>query len=159
MDGIQLDLVLSVLAQSSRRRMLDLLTGTPGMNVKALASHFDVSRIAVLKHLRLLEETGLVVSRKAGRMWYLFFNPMPIQQIYDRWTTQYAGFWAGRMINIKTRVEAVQRRKEAKHRVLCHIHRVVRRRSPQFLLSPASLLLRLGSYGPCTELHSYERSI
>ena len=106
MDGARLDLVLSVLAHSRRRRMLDLLTGTPGMSVKALASHFDVSRIAVLKHLRLLEEAGLVVSRKDGRVRHLFFNPVPIQQIYDRWTTQYAGFWAGRMADVKTRVEA-----------------------------------------------------
>ena len=106
MDTAQLDLVLSAMAHPSRRRMLDLLTEMPGMTVKALASHFDVSRIAVLKQIRLLETAGLVTSRKKGRFRHLFFNPVPIQQIYDRWTTQYAGFWAGRMADLKTRVEA-----------------------------------------------------
>lgn len=106
MDTAQLDLVLSAMAHPSRRRMLDLLTEMPGMSVKALASHFDVSRIAVLKQIRLLEAAGLITSRKRGRIRHLFFNPVPIQQIYDRWTTQYAGFWAGRMADLKTRVEA-----------------------------------------------------
>ena len=65
MDETELDAVLSVLAHSGRRRMLDLVMGTPGMSVKALASHFDCSRIAVLKHVQLLEEVGLLISRFA----------------------------------------------------------------------------------------------
>ena len=105
MDTTQLDLVLSAMAHPSRRRMLDLVTAMPGMSVKAVASHFDVSRIAVLKQVRLLEAAGLITSQKRGRVRHLFFNPIPIQQIYDRWTTQYAGFWAGRMADLKTRIE------------------------------------------------------
>ena len=114
MDDTELDLVLSVLAHSGRRRMLDILTGTPGMSVKALASHFDISRIAVLKHVQLLEEAGLVISRKEGRTRHLFFNPVPIQQIQDRWTTQFAAFWSGRMADVKTRVEARAERERNK---------------------------------------------
>ena len=105
MDTTQLDLVLSALAHPSRRRILDLVTAMPGMSVKAVASHFDVSRIAVLKQVRLLEAAGLITSQKRGRIRHLFFNPIPIQQIYDRWTTQYAGFWTGRMADLKTRIE------------------------------------------------------
>ncbi|MCY4647936.1 MAG: metalloregulator ArsR/SmtB family transcription factor [Gammaproteobacteria bacterium] len=105
MDTLQLDLVLAAMAHPSRRRMLDLVSSMPGMSVTAVASHFDVSRIAVMKHLRILETAGLITSRKKGRVRHLFFNPIPIQLVYDRWTTQYAGFWAGRMADLKTRIE------------------------------------------------------
>lgn len=106
MDDAEFDLVLSALAHSGRRRMLDILTESPGMSVKGLASHFVISRIAVLKHVQFLERAGLVISKKEGRTRHLFLNPVPIQQIQDRWTTQYAAFWSGRMADVKTRVEA-----------------------------------------------------
>ena len=86
--------------------MLDLLVEAPGLTVKALASHFEFSRIATLKHLNTLEEAGLVLSEKQGRTRRLFFNAVPIQLIYDRWTDQYASFWAGRMSDLQARVEA-----------------------------------------------------
>jgi len=85
--------------------MLDLLTEAPGIGVQALASHFDMSRIAVMKHLKALEECGLVLSKKKGRTRHLFFNSVPIQLVHDRWSTQYSAFWTGRMADIKTRVE------------------------------------------------------
>lgn len=99
------DLVLGALANSARRHMLDLLVECPGMSVKAVASHFDFSRIATMKHLATLEAAGLVISEKQGRTRCLYFNPMPIQEIYDRWTTQYSSFWAARMSDIRERVE------------------------------------------------------
>ena len=85
--------------------MIDLLMATPGMSVKALASHFEMSRIAVMKHLGVLEEAELVLSRKEGRVRHLFFNPVPIQQLHDRWTTQFSAFWSERMVDLKTLVE------------------------------------------------------
>ena len=97
--------LLAALAHPGRRRMLDLLMDVPGMNVKALASHFDMSRIAVLQHLRVLEGADLVLSRKIGRVRELFFNPIPIQRLHDRWTTKYSAFWSERMVDIKERVE------------------------------------------------------
>ena len=114
MDASQLDLVLAAMAHPSRRRMLDLVSSMPGMSVTAVASHFDVSRIAVMKHLRLLEGAGLITSRKEGRIRHLFFNPIPIQLVYDRWTTKYAGFWAGRMADLKTRIEGRAETEELK---------------------------------------------
>jgi DNA-binding transcriptional ArsR family regulator len=108
------DLVFAALAHASRRRILDLLTESPGLSVKALASHFDVSRIMVLKHLRTLEAVDLVLSRKEGRMRRLFFNPVPIQAIYDRWTDRYSAFWSARMTDIKSRVETRAKGKENK---------------------------------------------
>ena len=106
MSEARTDALLSALSHSGRRRMLDLVMSAPGMSVKALASHFDISRIAVLKHVRVLEETELILSRKAGRTRSLFFNPIPIQQLHDRWTTKYSAFWSERLVDIKSRVEA-----------------------------------------------------
>ena len=104
-DG-QVDLLFAALAHAGRRRMLDLLMATPGMSMKALASHFDMSRIAVLKHVQLLEACGLLLSKKRGRTRHLYFNPIPIQQIHDCWTDQYSKFWSERMVDIKSRVES-----------------------------------------------------
>jgi predicted transcriptional regulator len=105
MNGDQFDLVFATLAHAGRRRMLDLIQAAPGMSVKALTTHFDMSRIAVLKHVRTLEAADLVISKKAGRTRQLFFNPVPIQMIYDRWTDAYSAFWSQRVTDIKNRVE------------------------------------------------------
>lgn len=106
MDGNRVDALLSALAHSGRRRMLDLLMARPGMKVTELAGHFPMSRIAVIKHLRVLEGVDLVLSRKDGRCRLLFFNPVPIQLLHDRWTDEYSAFWSGRMADIKSRVES-----------------------------------------------------
>ena len=103
----------AALANPTRRLMLDLSMDNPGMSVKALHSHFpEMSRIAVLKHVRILEGCDLIVSRKSGRVRHLYFNPVPIQQIYDRWTTKYTAFWSQRMVDIKQRVESLANRKD-----------------------------------------------
>jgi DNA-binding transcriptional ArsR family regulator len=100
-----LDQLLSAMAHSGRRRMLDLLIAAPGISIKALASHFEMSRVAVLKHVRVLEEAQLVLSRKEGRTRQLFFNSVPIQELHDRWTTKYSAFWSERLVDLKSRVE------------------------------------------------------
>jgi len=105
MNEDQVDRLLAALAHTGRRQMLDLLMAEPGMSMKELSSHFDVSRIAVLKHVRVLEEADLVLSRKQGRVRHLFFNAVPMQLMHDRWTTQYGAFWGGHMTDIKSRVE------------------------------------------------------
>ena len=105
MDSSQFDLLFQSLAHAARRQMLDLIQGTPGITVKALSTHFDMSRIAVLKHLKSLEAADLVLSKKVGRTRQLYFNPVPIQLVYDRWTDRYSAFFAGRIADIKDRVE------------------------------------------------------
>ncbi len=95
--------------------MLDLLMQAPGASVSAIASHFEFSRIAAMKHLASLEAAGLVISEKEGRTRRLYFNPVPIQQIYDRWTTRYSAFWAGRLTDIQANVEARTRKRKKKH--------------------------------------------
>lgn len=113
-DESRCDAVFAALANPVRRRILDLLVDHPGMTVKAVASHFDISRIAIMKHLTTLEAAELVLSRRSGRERLLFFNAMPIQQIYDRWTDQYSSFWAARLSDIKSRVESAQESRETK---------------------------------------------
>lgn len=111
MHDLATDALFAALAHAARRRVLDLLVMAPGMTIKAVASHFDMSRIAVMKHIATLEEAGLVLSEKHGRERRLYFNPIPIQQIYDRWTDQYSEFWAGRLVDIQARVEAAAEQK------------------------------------------------
>lgn len=101
-----MDAVFQALANESRRRMLDCIKAEPGIPVGALASEFDVSRIAVMKHLAVLEAAELVVSQKDGRSRRLYFNAAPIQMIYDRWTNEYSAYWAGELTKIKYLAEA-----------------------------------------------------
>ena len=108
------DAVFAALAHAARRRMLDLVMAHPGMTVGAVASHFPVSRIAVMKHLAALESADLLLSQKRGRERRLYFNPVPIQQIYERWTDEYSSFWAGRMTDIQARVEEAESAKETR---------------------------------------------
>ena len=112
MDSQQIDHVFAALAHPLRRRMIDLLMEMPGISVSALASNFDCSRIAVTKHVAALEIAGLILSEKRGRERQLFFNVVPIQQIYDRWTTRYSSFWAQRLTDLESRIEGRRQTEE-----------------------------------------------
>ena len=105
-----MDLVFQALAHQARRRVLDIVRDDPGCTVGAVCAHFDISRIAVLKHLRVLEEAGLLISEKQGRERRLRFNVLPIQMIHDRWSDEYSGFWAGALADLKYRMEKKQAR-------------------------------------------------
>jgi len=101
-----MDSVFHALASAIRREILDIVKAEPGCSVVRVCRHFDVSRIAVMKHLKVLEEAGLVLSEKEGRVRHLYFNAAPIQMIYERWTTAYSAEWAGRLTEFKRAVEA-----------------------------------------------------
>lgn len=111
-DESEYDIVFQALAHESRRRMLDIVKENPGLGVGALAAHFDVSRIAVMKHLAVLEEAGLVISEKEGRTRRMYFNAAPIRMIYDRWTDELSGHFAGEVLRIKARAERRARKEE-----------------------------------------------
>jgi len=108
----EMDAVLQALGNESRRRMLDIIKGKPGIAVGELAREFDVSRIAVMKHLAVLEEANLIVSEKDGRTRKLYINAVPIQMIHERWTTEYSAYWAGQLTRIKHLAETRHRDKE-----------------------------------------------
>ena len=105
-----MDAVFHALAHSARRRILDLIKGMPGCSVNDVAKYFEMSRIGVMKHLNVLEEADLIISRKTGRTRELYFNAVPIQMIYDRWTTEYSALWASHAADIKYRAEAKKNR-------------------------------------------------
>lgn len=86
--------------------MLDILQERPGITIADLAGYFKMTAVGVLKHVRILERAKLITSRREGRVRRLYFNPVPIQLIYDRWTDSYASFWTARMADIKERLES-----------------------------------------------------
>ena len=101
-----MDAVFHALAHGHRRRILDLVKARPGVTVGTLAQEFDVSRIAIMNHLAVLERAGLVISHRDGRSRRLYLNAVPIQVIHDRWTTEYSADWARQLTDIKFAAEA-----------------------------------------------------
>ena len=100
-----MDAVFHALAHRTRREILDLVRDKPGQGVGELAKAFDVSRIAVMNHLSVLEKAGLLISHKDGRTRRLYLNAMPIHTIHERWVDAYSAHWAGRMSFIKDAAE------------------------------------------------------
>ncbi|MDP3739279.1 MAG: metalloregulator ArsR/SmtB family transcription factor [Hyphomonadaceae bacterium] len=106
--------VFHALAHESRRKIMDVLKARSGIGVGELALEFDVSRIAVMNHLAVLEEAGLVVSEKEGRTRRLYLNTAPIQMINDRWMSDYSAHWARKLTDIKYAAEAAAKLKKDK---------------------------------------------
>ncbi|MEM9733965.1 MAG: helix-turn-helix transcriptional regulator [Pseudomonadota bacterium] len=110
-----MDAVFQALAHATRRAMLDHVRTQPGLTVGELAAKFDVSRIAVMNHLAVLEKANLIISEKDGRSRRLYLNVMPIQDIHERWTDIYSAHWAERVNIIKHAAEAAARKLEGKN--------------------------------------------
>ena len=106
MKSDPLDPVFAALGNATRRLILDELRARPGITIAAVAEKFKMSGVAALKHVRILEDAGLIVTEKIGRERHLHFNATPIQLIYDRWTNEYSQFWTARMADMKERIEA-----------------------------------------------------
>jgi uncharacterized protein YndB with AHSA1/START domain/DNA-binding transcriptional ArsR family regulator len=100
-----MDAVFKALADPTRRRLLDALFREDGQTLSALEGRFAMSRFGVMKHLKQLEEAGLVVSRRRGREKLHFLNPVPIRLVHDRWVSKYAEPWAASLSALKTRME------------------------------------------------------
>ena len=100
-----MDKVFHSLASAVRRKILDVVLDAPGCSVNEVCKHFDVTRIAIMKHLTVLEDAGLLVSEKKGRTRSLHFNAVPIQMIHERWTTEYSALWAGKVTAFKYQME------------------------------------------------------
>lgn len=98
--------VFRALADPTRRHLLDLLFARDGQTLTDLEGGIAMSRIGVMKHLRVLEEAGLVVSRKVGRTRVHHLNPVPIQLVHDRWIDKYTHDRAAALADLKTALEA-----------------------------------------------------
>jgi DNA-binding transcriptional ArsR family regulator len=93
------------LADPTRRQILDLLTERPRITGE-IASHFAISRIAVMRHLEVLAAAKLVTSRKRGRERWHYLNAVPIQHLHERWTTPTSAGFASALLRLKGRAEA-----------------------------------------------------
>src|SRR5687768_8820035 len=96
-----MDPVFKALADPTRRGLLDELFRQDGQTLSALEGRVEMTRFGVMKHLRVLEEAGLVATRRRGREKLHFLNPVPIRLIHDRWVSKYAEPWAAALTQLK----------------------------------------------------------
>jgi uncharacterized protein YndB with AHSA1/START domain/DNA-binding transcriptional ArsR family regulator len=99
------DAVFKALADPTRRHLLDALYRQDGQTLSALEQQVPMTRFGVMKHLRILEEAGLVVTTRRGREKLHFLNPVPIRLVHDRWVSKYAEPWAAGLTALKRRLE------------------------------------------------------
>ncbi len=100
-----MDDVFRALADPTRRTLLDELFARDGQTLSALEERLPMTRFGVMKHLRVLEEAGLIVTRRRGREKLHFLNPVPIRLVYDRWVSKYAEPWAATLSDLKHQLE------------------------------------------------------
>ncbi len=108
------DQVFKALADPTRRFLLDLLYEQDGRTLTSLESELDMTRFGVMKHLRILERAGLVVTRWAGREKLHFLNPVPIQLIHNRWIDKYRARHVSALTDLKTQLETTACRQTRK---------------------------------------------
>src|SRR6202140_1815810 len=100
-----MDAVFRALADPTRRSLLDELFKRDGQTLSELEERLPMTRFGVMKHLKLLEEAGLVVSKRRGREKLHFLNPVPIRLVHDRWVSKYAEPWAAELSELKRTLE------------------------------------------------------
>ena len=103
--GIDDDRVFKALADPTRRHLLDRLFEWDGRTLTELESELEMTRFGVMKHLRLLEDAGLVVTRRSGREKLHFLNAVPIRLIHDRWIDKYKERHISALVDLKTQLE------------------------------------------------------
>jgi uncharacterized protein YndB with AHSA1/START domain/DNA-binding transcriptional ArsR family regulator len=100
-----MDEVFKALADPTRRALLDALFAEDGQTLTALEGRLEMTRFGVMKHLKVLEEAGVVTTRKQGREKLHFLNPVPIRLVHDRWVSKYAEPWAATLSGLKSYLE------------------------------------------------------
>ncbi|HEY6468946.1 MAG TPA: SRPBCC domain-containing protein [Candidatus Dormibacteraeota bacterium] len=100
-----MDDVFRALADPTRRDLLDRLYREDGQALRALATGYPMTRIGVMKHLQILEDARLVVTKRRGREKLHFLNPIPIRLVHDRWVSKYAEPWVATLSEIKQQLE------------------------------------------------------
>lgn len=107
--------VFRALGDPSRRLLLDKLFERDGQTLRELVSHLEMSRFGVMKHLKVLEEANLVVTRKVGREKYHYLNPVPIRELQERWVSKFAEPWVSALTGLKATLEAETMTEQPKH--------------------------------------------
>jgi len=100
-----MDEVFRALSDPTRRSLLDELFKEDGQTLGALKARLPMTRFGVMKHLKVLEQAGLVVSKRRGREKLHFLNPVPIRLVHDRWVSKYAEAWAAGLSDLKHKLE------------------------------------------------------
>ena len=100
--------MFKALADRTRRFLLDLLYAEDGRTLTDLESGLEMTRFGVMKHLRILEDAGLVVTRRSGREKLHFLNPVPIRLIHDRWIDKYTERQVSALTDLKNTLEEAQ---------------------------------------------------
>jgi DNA-binding transcriptional ArsR family regulator len=100
------DRVFKALADPTRRSLLDRLFERDGRTLTDLEAGVELTRFGVMKHLRVLEDAGLVVTRRSGREKLHFLNPVPIQMIHNRWIDKFTAGPAAALLDLKDALEA-----------------------------------------------------
>ena len=100
--------VFKALADPTRRGLLDELFERDGQSLSALETGLPMTRFGVMKHLKVLEEANLIVTRRRGREKLHYLNPVPIQQVYERWVSKYAQPMAAGLTGLKRELEEDQ---------------------------------------------------
>jgi DNA-binding transcriptional ArsR family regulator len=101
------DRVFKALADPTRRHLLDVLFERDGRTLGELEQGVEMTRFGVMKHLRVLEEAGLVVTRRAGREKHHFLNPVPIRELHDRWIDKYTERRVSALLDLKSELEEI----------------------------------------------------
>jgi len=99
------DRVFKALADPTRRLLLDRLYERDGRSLTELESDLEMTRFGVMKHLRVLEDAQLVVTRRSGREKLHFLNPMPVRLIHDRWIDKYTERRVSALTQLKSSLE------------------------------------------------------
>lgn len=100
-----LDLIWKALADETRRSILDFLRAGPKLTTAIVEQFPELSRFGVMKHLQVLRDAGLVLTREDGRTCVNSLNAVPIRQIYERWVSKFAEHWATTLIGLKESLE------------------------------------------------------
>ena len=105
MTAVDDDRVFKALADPTRRHLLDRLFEQDGRTLGQLEEGLEMTRFGVMKHLRVLEDAGLVVTRRAGREKHHFLNPVPIRELHDRWIDKYTERRVSALLDLKAELE------------------------------------------------------
>src|SRR5919109_2291921 len=100
-----MEVVFKALADPTRRSLLDELFARDGQTLTELEERLPMTRFGVMKHLRVLEDAGLVATKRRGREKLHFLNPVPIRLVHDRWVSKYAEPWAATLTGLKKKLE------------------------------------------------------
>lgn len=121
--------VFRALADESRRILLDALIGEDGQTLAELCTHLpSMTRFGVMKHLQILEEATIITTRKVGREKHHYLNPVPIQEIYDRWVSKFSRQWSQTLTALKYTLES-----EVMNDKPAHVQQIFIRTTPEEL--------------------------